>query len=97
MADINPLTAQVLIKKQDGTFYAEGDRVAARDLVGGNVVRLGTVGLMSTDGTGKKYMVVRYGEEPFIEAFLATEKDIILDLPEDNIEAIEAWLAEANG
>jgi hypothetical protein len=94
MADVNPLTAQVLIKKKDGTFYAEGDRVAARDLVGGGVVRLGHVGLMSVDGTGKKYMVIRYGEEPFIEAFLASASDIIEDLPEDNIEAIEKWLEE---
>lgn len=88
------LTAQVLIPRKNGNgFYAEGDRVLAVDLAGGSVERVGIVGLTGDDGRGKKYMVIRYGDEPFTEGFIATAGDIIEDLPDpENEEQLLEWL-----
>ena len=92
MAEVNPLTPPKIRRKSGKGFYEEGDRVIAIDYVGGGVQRVGTVGLTGTDSTGKKYLTIRFGEEPFIEAFICLREDIVEDLPEDNVAAIEAWL-----
>lgn len=92
MTETNPLTPPKIKRKSGDRFYEEGDRVIAIDYVGGGVQRTGTVGLTGTDSTGRKYLTIRYGDDPFVEAFICDRKDIVEDLPDDNIEAIEAWL-----
>jgi hypothetical protein len=92
MNDTEPQAPPRMRRKSGQGFYEEGDRVIAIDYVGGRVQRAGIVGLCGIDSTGTKYLTIQYGEEPFIEAFICQRRDIVEDLPEDNIEAIEAWL-----
>lgn len=91
---LTPVQAGALIPRLDGLgFYVEGDRVVARDVVDGNAEKEGVIGVISSDGKGKDYMVIQHGEEPFLDAFLCTRGDIIADLPDpEDAEQLEAWL-----
>lgn len=92
MAEVNPLARPRIRRKNGNGYYEEGDRVLAMDIVGNRTIRKGTVGLIGTHSNGQKYLTIRYGEEPFLEAFICQRSDIVEDLPDDNIEAIEKWL-----
>lgn len=96
MAETNPLAPPQIKRKSGSGFYQEGDRCIAIDYAAGGVQRVCTVGLTGTDSTGKKYLTMRYGDDPFIEAFICNREDIVEELPDDNIEAIEAWLDKEN-
>lgn len=91
--NLTPVVPSPLIPRINGAgFYEEGDHILVRDVAGG-VERVGTVGLTGSDGLGKDYMVVRYGDEPFLEAFIATARDVVEMLPDPQDEdELLAWL-----
>lgn len=90
---LTPCVANPQIPRINGDgFYQEGDRIIAFDAVG-NQVRAGRVGVTGSDGLGKDYMVVQYGDDPFIEAFICTASDVRETLPDpEDAEQLEAWL-----
>lgn len=90
---LTPVETSPLIPRIDGNgYYEEGDRILAHDVTT-DTVRAGIVGLTGSDGKGKAYMVVRYGEEPFEEAFLCTAKDVHEMLPDpEDVEELQSWL-----
>lgn len=91
---LTPVVASPKIPRINGDgFYEEGDRILARDLAGGDVLRAGVVGLTGSDGKGKDYMVVQFGDEPFLEGFICTAKDVESMLPDpEDMEQLEQWL-----
>lgn len=91
---LTPVQANPLIPRINGDgFYEEGDRILARDIVGGGEIRAGIVGAIGSDGLGKDYMVVQWGDDPFIEAFICTASDVREMLPDpEDVEQLEQWL-----
>lgn len=70
----------------------EGDRLLARDIVGGNVERAGWVRGTVNRGPGRDYMVIQYGDDPFLEGFIYAPGDVVAMLPDpEDLEQLAQW------